>query len=91
MLLVNTLANESITFLQKTNAKLKVSPGTAWLISAPELGHLTLNQQMGLLFMDFDTSDTSYQTGTAELVWGEDKTLLIKGVGRVIWVSLKRG
>jgi len=33
---------------------------------------------MGLLFMDFDTSDTADQTGTAELVWGEDKTLLIK-------------
>ena len=29
---------------------------------------------MGLLFMDFDTSDTSYQTGTAELVSGADKT-----------------
>lgn len=28
--------------------------------------------------MDFDTSDTTYQTGTAELVWGEEKTLLIK-------------
>jgi len=33
---------------------------------------------MALLFMDFDTSDAAYQTDTAELVWGEEKTLLIK-------------
>jgi len=63
-------------------------PGNTQLFYAPELGHLTLNQQMGLLFMDFDTA---YLTGTAEMVWREDKTLLIKGVGRVIWVFLKRG
>lgn len=28
--------------------------------------------------MDVDTSYTAYLTDTAELVWGEEKTLLIK-------------
>lgn len=55
------------------------------------IGNLTLDQRVGLLFMNFDTGETVYLTGSAEVVWGEDEALPFEGMARMIRVTMKKG
>ncbi len=55
------------------------------------IGNLTLDQRIGLLFIDFDSGETLYLTGTAEVVWREDQALPFEGVERMIRVTIKKG
>ncbi|WP_461519563.1 pyridoxamine 5'-phosphate oxidase family protein [Porticoccus sp.] len=55
------------------------------------IGNLTLDPRAGLLFMDFDTGESLYLTGTADVVWREDEELPFEEVDRMIRLTLKKG
>ncbi len=52
------------------------------------LGNLLLNPQAGLLFIDFDTQDLLYLTGTVEIIWDSDECRAFAGAQRLLRFSL---
>ena len=56
------------------------------------LGNFLVNPKAGLLFVDFDSGDLLYMTGTAELLWEPEGELeALKGAERGWTFTLERG
>ncbi len=55
------------------------------------VGNLSMDQRVGLLFMDFEQGHTLHLTGTASVVWRDEAELPFDNVERMIRVTLKRG
>ena len=54
-------------------------------------GNLELNPRGGLLFVDFDSGDLLYLTGTAEVIWEETEAINYEGAERLFRFRLVRG
>ena len=52
------------------------------------LGNLLLNPRAGLLFIDFDTQDLLYLTGTVEIIWDSEERRAFTGAQRLLRFSL---
>ncbi|MEL6224647.1 MAG: pyridoxamine 5'-phosphate oxidase family protein, partial [Cyanobacteria bacterium J06627_8] len=48
------------------------------------VGNLLLNPKAGFLFIDFETRDVLYLTGTTEIVWNGEKVSAFLGAERFI-------
>ena len=54
-------------------------------------GNLELNPRAGLLFVDFDSGDLLYLTGTAEVIWEGTEAINYEGAERLFRFRLDRG
>jgi uncharacterized protein len=54
-------------------------------------GNLELNPRAGLLFIDFESGDILYLTGTAKVIWGGSEVDLYEGAERLLRFHLSRG
>lgn len=54
-------------------------------------GNLELNPRAGLLFVDFDSGDILYLTGTAEVIWEGPKAIAYEGAERLFRFQPVRG
>jgi predicted pyridoxine 5'-phosphate oxidase superfamily flavin-nucleotide-binding protein len=54
-------------------------------------GNLALNPRAGLLFIDFDSGDLLYLTGTAEIVWDGAEVVRFAGAQRLLRFLLTEG
>lgn len=54
-------------------------------------GNLELNPRAGLLFVDFDSGDILYLTGTAEVIWEGTEAINYQGAERLFRFRLVRG
>jgi uncharacterized protein len=54
-------------------------------------GNLEVNPRAGMLFVDFDSGDLLYLTGTAEVIWEEVEAIKYEGAERLFRFRLFRG
>jgi len=55
------------------------------------MGNISLNPKVGIQFLDYEHGHRVMLTGTAEIIWAEDKELPFDGVDRMIRFTLKKG
>lgn len=55
------------------------------------LGNIELNPKAGLLFLDFETGDLLYLTGSAAVVWDGPEVLVYEGAERLLRFQLEAG
>ncbi len=54
-------------------------------------GNLELNPKAGLLFLDFDSGNLLYLTGTAHVIWDGDEIKTYEGAERLLRFHLEKG
>ena len=55
------------------------------------LGNLQMNPKAGFLFMDFDSGDLLYLTGSVEVIWEGEELQAFQGAKRMLRFSLEQG
>ena len=54
------------------------------------LGNFSENPQAGLLFIDFDQGDILQMSGTATIIWDQERTAVIPGAERLVEFKISR-
>ena len=75
-------------FVRVDNDRTFVFPDFSGNYHFNTIGNITLNPKAGFLFVDFETRDIVYMTGTAEIVWDGEEVNAFAGAERLIRFDL---
>jgi hypothetical protein len=77
-------------FIQVVHANQLIFPDYVGNNISQTLGNLTVHPRAGLLFVDFQQGHTLQLTGTAEMIWEDERLEQIPGAQRLIEFTIEQ-